>query len=151
MATWIVLALIATGFLGWNLFRRFAADRIEALVEKRRSTSRLASRGEWVDGNRHIEVALAMTESTIFYENAEMKGYLDLQWVRGVEYDTRLATGPSVEGAKVLRLRCYSRTMEFVIPNDVVERWYMMLPPRRGMEPIVATPAIAVGLAPITP
>jgi hypothetical protein len=59
-----------------------------------------------------------------------MQASLDLQWVREIEYDTRLATGMAVEGGKVLRLRCFSQVFEFVLPNDVVARWHMMLPPR---------------------
>ncbi len=34
----------------------------------------------------------------------------------------------------MLRLRSNSQTFEFVLPNDMVARWHMMLPPRRIME-----------------
>lgn len=132
MLTWITLvALIVVGFLGWNLYRRFGADRIAALNEKRRPTSRLVSRGEYVDGNRHLEVALAVTQETFFYENADMQASIDLQWVREIEYDAELATGTRPPSGKVLRLRSNSQTFEFVLPNDLVARWHMILPPRR--------------------
>ena len=132
MLLWLSLfALIVIGFLGWNLYRRFGADRIGTFTEKRRATSRIVSRGGFVDGARQLEVALALTTSTLFYENADMQASLDLQWVHEIEYDTRLATGLAVAGAKVMRLRCFTRTFEFVLPNDVVARWHMMLPPRR--------------------
>jgi len=36
-----------------------------------------------------------------------------------------------VENGKVLRLRSDSRMFEFILPNDTVARWHMMLPPRR--------------------
>jgi hypothetical protein len=148
MLPWISFAsLIVVAFLGWNLYRRFGVDRIEALNEKRRATSRLVSRGEFVDGNRHLEVALAVTHSTFFYENADMEASIDLQWVREIEYDTELATGSVPPSGKVLRLRSSSQTFEFVLPNDVVARWHMMLPPRQAMEPATETPAPA-GLAP---
>jgi hypothetical protein len=49
-----------------------------------------------------------------------------------------LANGLAVAGGKVLRLRCYSRTFEFVLPNDVVARWHMMMPPRRAPVTAVA-------------
>ena len=145
MLTWILIAAIAVlVFLSWNLYQRFGADRIAALSEKRRSTSRLVSRGEFVDGNRHMEVALALTGSSLFYENADMSASIDLQWVSEIEYDTQLSTGSSVAGGKVLRLRCYSQTFEFVLPNDDVARWHMNLPPRRPVEqPITVTPALA--------
>ena|ERR1700682_1443861 len=133
---WLSIAAVAAvGFLGWNLYRRLGSDRIAALNERRRPTSRLVSRGEFVDGNRHLEVALALTQSTFFYENADMQGSLDLQWVREIEYDTELATGTVPPTGKVLRLRSNSQTFEFVLPNDVLARWHMMLPPRRAIEP----------------
>ena len=124
-------AVVAVLFLGWNLYGRFGADRIAQLNDRRRGSSRMVSRGELVDGNRHIAVALAMTPSTFFYENSDMQASLDLQWVREIEYDTELATGGSVAGGKVLRMRSDSQTFEFVLPNDSVARWHMMLPPRR--------------------
>ncbi len=84
---------------------------------------------------------MATGQSMFFYENSDMQASLDLQWVREIEYDTQLATGASVAGGKVLRLRCFSQVFEFVIPNDVVARWHMMLPPRRVIEAAVVAPA----------
>lgn len=136
-----VAALIAVAILGWNLYRRLGTDRIAQFNDKRRATSRIVSPGEFVDGNRHLPVALAVTQSMFYYENSDMQASLDLQWVREIEYDTQLATGLAVDGGKVLRLRCFSQVFEFVIPNDVVARWHMMMPPRRAIEAAVATPA----------
>jgi len=139
MPTWVLIAAVAVlAVLGWMLYRRLASDRIAKYMEKRRTTSRIVSRGEFVDGNRRLPVALAVTDSTFFYENADMQASLDLQWVREIEYATELVTGTAVAGGKVLRLRCYSETFEFVLPNDVVARWHMMMPPRRAAEPAVA-------------
>jgi hypothetical protein len=145
MSVWLsIVAVGVLGFLCWNLYRRFAADRIAALNEKRRPTARIVSRAELVDGNRRMEVALALTGSTFFYENADMQASLDLQWVGEIEYDTNLATGLAVAGGKVLRLRCYSKSFEFVLPNEDVARWHMMLPPRRKAETAVsALPELA--------
>ena len=145
MLEWISLAaVILVALLGWNLYRRFGADRIGELTEKRRLTSRIVSRGELVDGNRHLAVALALTQSTFFYENVDVQGSIDLQWVREIEYDNELATGSVVEGGKVLRLRSNSQTFEFVLPKDVVPRWHLMLPPRRGAEAVAVAVAVAV-------
>ena len=130
-----IAAVIAVALLGWNLYRRFGADRIAAFNEKRRATSRMVSRGEFVDANRHQAVALALTQETFFYENGDMEGSIDLQWVREIEYDTELATGLAIASGKVLRLRTHSQTFEFILPNDVVARWHMMLPPRRNADP----------------
>jgi len=148
MLAWVsIVAIGIAAFLGWNLYRRFGADRIAELMEQRRSASRMVSRGEFVDGNRHLPVALAVTQSTFFYENADMKASLDLQWVREIEYDSELATGSAIAGGKVLRLRSTSQTFEFVLPDDVVARWHMMLPPRRVPDYAASAP-IADALAP---
>ena len=148
MFTWLTLAaLIVAAYLGWSLYRRFGVDRIAAFNEKRRATSRLVSRGELVDGNRHLEVALAVTGSTLFYENADMEASIDLQWVREIEYDTTLSTGTAPPEGRVMRLRTHSQTFEFVIPADIVARWHMMLPPRRDLNTsagTVLTPQIGV-------
>jgi len=136
MMIWLTIAaLIAVAALGLNLYRRIGSDRIGNFNERRRASSRMVSRGEFVDGNRHLAVALAVTESTFFYENSDMQASLDLQWVREIEYDTELGTGLVVNGGKVLRMRTSGQTFEFVLPNDVVPRWHMMLPPRVAMEP----------------
>ncbi|MCU1347756.1 MAG: hypothetical protein JWO56_786 [Acidobacteria bacterium] len=150
MSTWITIAaVVAVVILGWNLYRRFGSDRIAELNERRRATSKMVGRGELVDGNRHLAVALALTQSTFFYENSDMQASIDLQWVREIEYDTELATGTAIEGGKVLRLRSNSQTFEFVLPNDVVPRWHMMLPPRRAVELPPAAPAVLTSLAPL--
>lgn len=128
-----VAAVGVVAFLSWNLYQRFGVDRIDALTAKRRSTSRIVSSGEFVDGNRHMKVALALTNTDLFYENGDMEASLDLRWVSEIEYDTRLATGHTIPDGKVLRIRCFSQVFEFVLPNDVVVRWHMMLPPRRAI------------------
>lgn len=148
MLAWLsIAALVAVVLLGWNLYRRFGADRIAELTEKRRAGSRLVSRGELVDGNRHLDVALALTQTTFYYENADMQASLELQWVREIEYDTTLATGAAVSGGKVLRLRCYSQTFEFVLPQDVVTRWHLMLPPHRAIGPVQSVPPLTPRVA----
>lgn len=132
MMVWVTIAaVVAVALLAWNLYRRFATDRIAVFNERRRAASKIVSRGEFVDGNRHLDVALALTQSTLFYENSDMEASIDLDWVREVEYDTELATGLAIETGKVLRLRSHSQTFEFVLPQEHVTRWHMLLPPRR--------------------
>jgi hypothetical protein len=145
MLFWLsIVAGVVVALLCWNLYKRFGADRIEAINERRRATSRLVSRGVFVDGSQHLEVALALTSSTLFYGNGDMDASLDLQWVHEVEYDTRLVTGAAMERGKVLRLRCSSRTFEFVLPDELVPRWHLMLPPRRQAAVSFALPVPAV-------
>ncbi|MGH9458125.1 MAG: hypothetical protein ACRD2J_10870 [Thermoanaerobaculia bacterium] len=131
MSTVLILAAIAVvAFLGWNLWRRLGADRILALNERRRESSDLVSRGEFVDGSRRLMVALAVDQSTFFYENGEMQASLDLKWVREIEYDNELATGLAVRSGKVLRLRSDSQTFEFILPTEEARRWSETLPAR---------------------
>ena len=142
MLTWLLIAAtVALAFLSWNLYQRFGAGRIGAFSDKRRSTSRFVSGGEFVDGSRSMEVALALTPSTFIYENADMEASIDLEWVSEIEYDTQLSTGRSVADGKVLRFRCHSKSFEFILPNDVVARWQGMLPARRANhDAVIATP-----------
>ena len=145
MLFWVsVIALGVIAALGWNLYQRLGASRIEAITNKRRASSRTVTSGEFVDGSRHLKVALALTSTDLFYENADMKAYIDLRWVQEVEYDTSLATGHDVVGGKVLRIRCYSQVFEFVLPDKVVPTWHLMLPARRAAEMLpVSTPIAA--------
>lgn len=139
MMTWLsIAAVVAVALLGWNLFRRFAADRIGVFNDRRRAGSQIVSRGEYIDGNRHLDVALALTQSTLFYENPDMEASIDLDRVREIEYDTELATGTAIEHGRVLRLRSQSQMFEFVLPQELVTRWHNLLPPRR--ERIIAAP-----------
>ena len=141
-----VVALGVIAALGWNLYGRVGTSRLEAIANKRRATSRTVSSGEFVDGNRHLKVALALTSTDLFYENADMTAYLDLRLMQEIEYDTRLATGQEAEGGKVLRIRSYSQVFEFVLPNKVVPTWHLLLPPRGRVEvpPVAAPAAVAI-------
>ena len=127
----IAVALIVVAVLSWNLYRRFGADRIQQFLDRRRDSSRHSGRGEYVDGNRHMQVALSLTSSTFYYENQDMEASLDLQWIQEIEYATELATGAAIAEGKVLRMRSQSQTFEFVIPNADVTRWHLMLPTKR--------------------
>ena len=135
MLTWLAIAaVVALGFPGWKLYQGAGAGRVGALNDKRRATSRIVSRAEFADGNRRMEVALALTQTTLFYESRGTAGALDLQWVREIEYDDALATGTEVNGREVLRLRTDSQAFEFILPKDEAARWHLMLPPRRIKE-----------------
>src|SRR5258706_7303613 len=138
-----LVAVIAVAVLGWMLYLRIGADRIESFTEKRRATSRMVGRADFVDGNSHQEVALALTASTFFYENAGMQASLDIDWLREIDYDDELSTGQSVDHGKVLRLRSDSRMFEFILPSDTVARWHMMLPPRRPQTAPASAPMAA--------
>jgi len=128
---WII-ALATVGLLAWNLAGRLRSDQLEVFNERRRDSSLLVSRGEFVDGNRRLKVALALTESSIIYESQGMQASLGLEWIREIEYDTVLATGLPIDGGRVLRLRSHSQVFEFVLPVEAVSRWCATLPARQA-------------------
>ena len=147
MQFWLSFAALGViAVLGWILYRHIGASRLEAFAAKRRPTSRLVSGGEFVDGNRHMKVTLALTDTNLFYENADLEASLDLRWASEIEYDNRLATGHDVGEGKVLRIRCFSQLFEFVLPHDVTARWQTMLPPRGRSSPEGTTLAAPVAV-----
>ena len=127
-ALWFIVPGVIVAFLIASLLRRFSSDRIAALNERRRFSSSVVSRAEFIDGQRHLDVALALTDSAFIYENADMQAFLERKWIHEVEYENELSTGQPVPSGKVLRLRCFSRTFEFVIPTEFVSQWQTALP-----------------------
>jgi hypothetical protein len=139
----ILLILVpVVALLMWILWKRFASDRLQLFSDRRSGSSRLVSRGEFVDGNLHLPVALALTDLTFFYENSDMQASLDRKWIHEVEYDDELSTGHAVGDGTVLRLRCFSQTFEFVLPRDVVRQWKTLLPPHQIPVEAPATSAL---------
>jgi hypothetical protein len=101
---------------------------MKAFNEARRNSSRLVGTGELVDGSRHMPVALAITDSTFFYENADLSASLDLSSVEEVEYESELLTGQMVPSGKVMRLRSANTVIEFVVAATAVAQWQAVLP-----------------------
>lgn len=122
----VVLVLLAR-----NLYKRLASDSIGAFTDRRRATSLLVGRGELVDGNRHLDVALSLTDSMLIYENPDFEGSLDRTTIHEIEYENELATGQPVYDGKVMRLRCFSKTFEFVIPANEMRQWESVMPAHR--------------------
>lgn len=128
-------AVILTGVpvvvgLTWLLLRYVANDRIETLLTRRRRSARLATRGEMVDGKRHIPVALGLTEAAVYYDSPDVDGSIDLSAIDEVEYSDELTTGQSVDARHVLRLRCKSGSYEFLVDDASRRQWEFMLPAR---------------------
>jgi hypothetical protein len=136
----LIGAVIVLALLTWTLLRHLASDRMQQFTDRRRGSSRFVSLGEFVDGSRHLPVAMALSGSAFYYENSNMQASLDLQWIQEVEYENELATGHHVGTGRVMRLRCFSQTFEFVLPEDVVAQWQAILPareyPRADIRPV---------------
>ncbi len=133
MLTWLVIgiALVGVVYLGRNLAARFASHRLRQFIDRRRTSSRLVSRGELIDGNRHLPVALALSESALFYESSDLQASLDLEWIGEVEYDDAVVAGKYVGDGSVLTIRCYSQAFEFLIPIAALPQWQAVLPAHR--------------------
>jgi hypothetical protein len=127
----ILIAVAATAAFAWMLRKRTMAKALALYAERRRDSSRLVGCGEFIDGNRRMQVALALTDAALYYENADMQGSLERQWIHEVEYDDELTTGQSIGGATVLRLRCFSQKFEFLLASPAVREWMDALPPQR--------------------
>jgi hypothetical protein len=127
----VVAAVIIVAVLGWSLWKHLADDQMERLKSLRRGSSRVVSTGELVDGSRHVPVAMALSDSTLFYENPDMSASLDLVSIDEVEYGNELLTGQNVPAGKVMRLRCFSTVVEFVIDSASAPQWQAALPAMR--------------------
>lgn len=129
MMQWgLLLAVPAVAFLAWYLRRAHASGSIQQFNNGRRGSSKLVGRGEFIDGSRHIPVALALSDSAFYYENSDMHAFLELKWIHEVRYENELTTGRVVENGKVLLLRCFSQAFEFVLDGEAVKDWKAALP-----------------------
>jgi hypothetical protein len=128
----LIAGVIVLAVLTWTLLKLFSNDRMRQFTDKRRDSSRLVSLGEFVDGNRHLPVSLALSGSTFYYENSSMQASLDLEFIEEIGYENELATGHYVGEARVMRLRSSSQTFEFVLPEGVARQWQEILPARRN-------------------
>lgn len=127
----VLLAVVVAGVLAFVLRRHATAGGVAVYSDRRRDSSQLVSSGEFVDGSRRMPVALALTDLTFYYENADMQASLERQWIHEVEYDDELTTGQSIGDGTVLRLRCFSQKFEFLIAPATVSQWKAALPPHR--------------------
>ena len=136
----VLLALGAIAVLAWMRSKRAASDAITVYEDRRRTSSQIVSRGELIDGNRRMPVALALTDLAVFYENTDVQGSVERQWIHEIEYDDELTTGQTIGDGTVLRLRCFSQKFEFLLAPASVGQWKVALPPHR-MSPTEAVAA----------
>ena len=133
LGTVTVIGLVAAVILIWFYLKLRRQDMLGALVEKRRASSKLVSRAEYVEGVEHMPVALALTDDTFYYENQDLQASFELQRIDQIEYDDELATGTTVaHGQRVLRLRSHGVTFEFILSPADAQKWQAVLSPARG-------------------
>lgn len=133
-----VVGIVVLAFLIWFFLRTRSQDLITEMMQKRKPTSRLVSRAEYVEGMTHVPVALSLSNENVYYENTDLQASFELARIDDVEYDDELTTGREVPpGSRALRLRSHGATFEFIIPMAETPKWESALPPRRAGEPAV--------------
>jgi len=131
LTTVTLVGLVVLVALIWLFLKTRSKDLIEEMIGKRRGSSRLVSRAEFVESMERLGVALSLTNDRIVYENPDLDAYLELRHLEEIEYDDETATGHSVEG-RILRLRSHGHTFEFILDPATAREWESMLPPRRA-------------------
>ncbi len=141
LATVTVVGIVVLAFLVWFFLRTRSKDLLTEMMDKRRPSSRLVARAEYVEGMNHVPVALSLSNDSVYYENTDMQASFELARIDDVEYDDELTTGRSVPpGSRALRLRSHGATFEFILPGAETPKWESALPPRRA-----GTPAAKAG------
>lgn len=125
-----VIVILAVFFV-----KNRANDQLKEIMTRRKASSKLVSRAEYVEGMEHIPVAISLSDSAVFYENADLQAQLDLSRIDEVEYDNELAFGKEVPEGKVLRLRSHGQAFEFILDNSSAQQWLSSLPAHRMDEP----------------
>jgi len=135
VGTVTVVGLVVLVGLIVLFMRTRTKDLIDELLNKRRASSKLVSRADYVEGMQRMPVALALTEDTFYYENPDFNAMFELRMLDEIEYDDELATGRPVDhGCRALRLRSHGATFEFILPADVCAKWMATLPQHRADE-----------------
>jgi hypothetical protein len=132
LETMTIVGLIVLAGLAILFVKTRSKDLVEDIMNKRRPTSRLVTRGDYVEGLEHISVALSLTDDTFYYENPDLEARFELSRIEEVEYSEELATGRAVShGCSVLRLRSHGAAFEFVLGPQDYAKWQTALPARR--------------------
>jgi hypothetical protein len=137
LALWTTIGLILLAVLTVVYMRARSSDQLEELLSRRKSSAKVASRAELVEGMNHIPVALTFDGSNVFYENTDLQAQLEIKRVDEVEYDTELSIGRELDHGKVLRLRSHGHAFEFILDNSSAARWENTLPAHRMNDPVV--------------
>lgn len=130
-----VVGLAAIVILAFIFMKTRANDQLKEIMARRKGSSKLVSRAEYVEGMEHIPVAISLSDASVFYENADLKAQLDLSRIDEVEYDNELSFGKEVPEGKVLRLRSHGQAFEFILDSTAAQQWLSSLPAHRMGEP----------------
>ena len=127
-ATVTIIGLAVLAVLVVIYLKLRQGDVLGALMDKRRGSSKLVTKADYVEGREQIPVALSLSAETLYYENADMEASFDLNRIDEIEYTDDLATGRDVHGHRVLRLRSHGATFEFLLDKATATKWEAVLP-----------------------
>jgi|SRR5438874_2305142 len=131
-----VVGLVVLAGLVWLFLRTRQQDLIADIVAKRKGSSKVVARAEYVEGLESIPVALSLTDTAIYYQNPDIDASFELKDIEEIEYDDELATGRGVpHDCRALRLRSHGHTFEFILKQADCEKWMAALPRHRADEP----------------
>lgn len=130
LGTVTVVGLVVLAALIWVFVRMRMKDQLDELMAKRRASSRIVCRADFLEGMQKIPVCLALDDDALHYENADLQATMELRHIDEVEYDDETATGHSVVG-KALRIRSHGHAFEFVLDQATARQWEQLLPPHR--------------------
>ncbi|HUR81768.1 MAG TPA: hypothetical protein VM733_13460 [Thermoanaerobaculia bacterium] len=126
-----IVGIVAAAVLLLVYLKMRQKDQIGAMLEKRRSSAKLVSRADYVEGAETIPVALALTDDTFYYENPDMEASFDLNRIDEIEYSDELMTGKNHgDDCRVLRLRSHGTAFEFLVEKAESRKWETALPAR---------------------
>ncbi|HYC62705.1 MAG TPA: hypothetical protein VEK79_24385 [Thermoanaerobaculia bacterium] len=129
LATMTLVGLAVLAVLVMVFLKMRRTDHLTAMMDKRRASSTLVTRADYVEGREQIPVALSLTPDTIYYENPDMEASFELSRIDEIEYSDDLATGRDVHGCRVLRLRSHGAAFEFLLDKKDCDKWMAALPP----------------------
>ncbi len=131
LATMTVVGVFVLAVLLFVFLKVRQKDLLGAVMEKRRSSAKLVSRADYIEGAETIPVALALTDDTFYYENPDMEASFDLNRIDEIEYSDELMTGKNHgDDCRVLRLRSHGTAFEFLIEKAESRKWESALPAR---------------------
>src|SRR5438874_1372528 len=138
-----VVGLVVLAGLVWLFLRTRQQDLIADIVAKRKGSSKVVARAEYVEGLETIPVALSLTDTALYYQNSDIDASFELKDIEEIEYDDELSTGRSVPAScRALRLRSHGHTFEFLLHPADCQQWMATLQGHLGVEESPAARAV---------
>ncbi|MBV8517216.1 MAG: hypothetical protein JO197_07425 [Acidobacteria bacterium] len=129
---WTVAGVVVLAALVVAFIKMRQKDLLDAIAQKRKGSSKLVTRAEYVEGVEKIPVVLSVSDDTLYYENSDLEAMFELARLDEIEYADELSTGKNLAaGAHVLRLRSHGTTFEYVLNPGDDAKWRSALPARR--------------------